>query len=84
MVLGFIVRCDPKPPMEGPEPHAVVVFDHDSDACWSGVASRRAVCAQAQCFQDITRMRPQFSQLTIWSPLRNACIPEDVTVTWQA
>ena len=70
--------------MEGPEPHALLVFDHDANACRSGIASRRAVSAQAQCFQDITRMRPQFSQLTIWSPLRNACIPEDVTVTWQA
>src|SRR2546427_3967245 len=74
VVFGLVVRCDPKPPMECAKPHALVIFDHDANAGGSWIATRSAVSAQPQNLQDITRIRPQFSQLTIWSPLRNACI----------
>ena len=81
VVLSLVVRRYPQPPVQRSKSKALIVFDQNSDAGRSGVASRRAIRAQPQCFQAITRMRPQFSQYTTPSPLRSACIPEVVTVT---
>src|SRR5438477_2708947 len=84
VVLSLVVGGHTQPAVQATEAHAVLVLDHNTNARRTRIAARRAIREQTEELQDITRMRPQFSQWTIWSPLRNACIPEDVTVTWQA
>src|SRR5947208_11598384 len=86
VVLGFVVGHHPQPAVHRLQLHAVLVLDDDSRRGRSGIAARRAVRAEAQKLRQVTttRMRPQFSHWTRASPLRAICMPDDVTVTWQA
>src|SRR5207247_4474034 len=84
VVLGLVVGRDAKPPVEAAQAHSVLVLDHHADAGRAGIAARRAVGEEPKNLQAITRIRLQFSQLTTTCPLRSACMPEDVTVTWHA
>jgi hypothetical protein len=63
---------------------AGLVLNYNARACVPRVAAGRTVCVQTQSFQSRTRMRLQFSQCTSSSPARSFCMPDDVTVTWQA
>src|ERR1051325_11040913 len=84
VVLGLVVGHRPQPLRLGVEAHALLVLDQDAGRGRTRVAARCSVGPQAQNFQAITRIRPQFSHRTISSPLRSSCMPEEVTVTWHA
>src|SRR5206468_7629398 len=84
VVFGLVVGHLAKPPVLRVQTHAPVVLDQDSGGSRAGVATRRSISSEPQYLQAITRIRPQFSHRTISSPLRSTCMPEDVTVTWQA
>src|SRR2546423_301343 len=86
VVLGFVVGHHPQPAVHRLQLHAVLVLDDDSRRRGSGIAARRAVRAEAEELGQVTttRMRPQFSHWTSASPLRAICMPDEVTVTWQA
>src|SRR5690242_2843999 len=84
VVLGLVVGHDSEPSVPGLEAHSLVVLDENPRRCGTGVASGGAVGPQSQCFQAITRIRPQLSQWTMSSPFLKTCIPDEVTVMWQA
>ena len=85
LVLGFVVGGLSDIPVQSAEPKSLVILDDHADPGRARIPAGRAVREQAQRLQASTRMRLQFSQWTSSStPLRNSCMPEDVTVTRQA
>src|SRR5947209_4645538 len=84
VVLGLVVRHVPEPLVPRLEPQPVLVLDEHARPSRTGVAAGGPVRPETQNPQAITRIRLQFSQLTTSSPLRRACMPDDVTVTWHA
>src|SRR5690349_776105 len=84
VVLGLVVGHGAEPFVPGLEPHALLVLDQYPGSRWPGIPTCGPIGPEPQGLHAITRIRPQLSQWTTSSPLRSACIPDEVTVTRHA
>src|SRR5690348_1199303 len=84
VVLGLVVRHGAEPFVPGLEPHTLLVLDQYPGSRRAWIPTCGPVGPQPQGLHAITRIRPQLSQWTTSSPLRSACMPDEVTVTLHA